>query len=354
LESNSTNDDIEMNLDISTAVQVAFFLAAAGFVLSSILGIRAIGSGRKLKFFRKRRDAMLRGWRLVLIGVFLGALAFSLQSYAEPAIYRVFPPSPTITETPTITLTPTISLTPTITFTPTVTFTPAESPTPQIPPEIEVQFTSVVTPNAAVLFSPLQFTQKIEKNLPVGPTDTFANPVGKLYGTFSYDKMNTGAQWTALWYRLADHQIICSETKPWDGSTGGYGYTECNPSAEQWQPGDYEVQIFVGLVWISSGRFSVTGPASTVTITLTPSRTKIPSSTPIPTHTKTTTAFPSSTFTQSVTPSPSSSLTPSVTPSPYPSLTFTYTPPPTSTMIPSLTPRITDTRLPTPTLTLVK
>ena len=48
-----------MNLDISTAVQVAFFLAAAGFVLSFILGIRAIGSGRRLKFFRKRRDAMV-------------------------------------------------------------------------------------------------------------------------------------------------------------------------------------------------------------------------------------------------------------------------------------------------------
>jgi len=48
---------------------------------------------------------------------------------------------------------------------------------------------------------------------------------------------------------------ICSETKPWDGSTGGYGYTQCNPSSEQWQPGDYEVQLFVGLTWISSGSF---------------------------------------------------------------------------------------------------
>ena len=125
-----------------------------------------------------------------------------------------------------------------------------------------VQFTSVVTPNAAAIFSPLQFSQKIDKNLPVKPAVTFANPVGRLYGAFSYDKMNNGAQWSALWYRLADHVLICTETKPWDGGTGGYGYTECNPSSEQWQPGDYEVQIFVGVNWENSGRFSVTGAAS--------------------------------------------------------------------------------------------
>jgi hypothetical protein len=192
-----------------------------------------------------------------------------------------------------------------------------------------------VTPNAAAIFSPLQFTQKIDKNLPVNPAVTFANPVGKLFGTFSYDKMNNGAQWSALWYSLADHHLICSETKPWDGGTGGYGYTECDPSSEQWQPGDYEVQIFVGVNWESSGRFSVTGQPPPPTVTPTPSRTHIPTTTLTPTRTKAPTL------------NPAYSLTPSPTRSPYPTITSTRTPPPTSTQIPSWTPKVTDTRLPT-------
>jgi len=50
VELQSTYNDIAMNLDISTAVQVAFFLAAAGFILSFILGIRAMGRGGSSSF----------------------------------------------------------------------------------------------------------------------------------------------------------------------------------------------------------------------------------------------------------------------------------------------------------------
>ena len=49
-----------MGLDIKTAVQTAFFLAVIGLILCFLLGVRAIRAGRKLQFFRKRRDLMVQ------------------------------------------------------------------------------------------------------------------------------------------------------------------------------------------------------------------------------------------------------------------------------------------------------
>jgi hypothetical protein len=331
--------NLDFNLDISTGIEVAFLLAVGGAILSLLIGISTIQKGSRLNFFRKRREAMLRGWRMILAAVILGAVGFSLRSFAAPAMYRVFPPSATITLTPTITLTVTISMTPTITLTPTITYTPAESPTPQIPSEILSQFNSIVTPNPDAIFSIIQFSRTLKDNLPVEPTSQFTNPVGLLYGTFSYDKMIDGSQWTAVWYRLSDNILLCYETKPWDGSTGGYGYTECNPSSEQWLPGDYDVQIYIGTQWIVSSRFIVTGEAATPTRTGTPTRT--------PTNTSTLT--PSRTI--SPTKGPTLSQTPRPTPTQTSPPTSTRTRVPTSTMIPSWTPKPLDTRWPSQTKT---
>ncbi len=333
-----------MNLDIHTGVLTAFLLALTGVIFSLLLGIRSIRSGARLMFFRKRRDLMVRGWRLIFVSVILGAVAFSLNRYAEPVAYMVFPPSPTITSTPTITLTPTITQTATITLTPSITPTPAISYTPAMPPEIEVQFTSVVTPSGNTVFSPLQFARKMDENLlPIEPSDTFDNPITTLYGTFSFDKMDTGSQWTALWYRLDDDKIVCYETAPWTYGTGGYGYTECTPSSDQWIPGQYEVRIFVGSAWNSSGRFLITGEPPAPSITPTPSRTA--TATRTATGTRTATATPGPTLTRTPTLSPTITLT--RTPSRTPTITRTL--PPTSTQYPTRTPRATDTKWPTQT-----
>jgi hypothetical protein len=339
-----------MNLDIHTGVSTAFMLAAAGALLSLWLGIRTIRSGQKLMFFRKRRDLMVRGWRMMFTAAILGVIAFSLFRFAEPAAYKIFPPSPTVTITPTITLTPTISETPTITPTPSITPTSAISPTPVLPPDIVLQFQSSTTPDPASVFSTLTFSKKVdENNLPVDPQTEFKNPIGSLYATFSFDKMVAGTQWTAVWYQVANWKMICYETKPWDASTGGYGYTECAASADLWQPGEYEVQLFVGQVWSSSGRFVVTGTPPTATATASPSRTPLPTATPkptstiTPTRTETVTLGPSLTPTASLTPTITITRTPSMTP------TITQTRPPTSTMKPTITPRITETRWPSPT-----
>jgi len=306
-----------MNLDISTGVQTAVVIALAGVVISAIIGIRTIRAGNRLPFFRKRRDLVVRGWRMILAAAFLGGLAFVISRYAEPVAYQFFPPSPTVTLTPTLTETATVTLTPTVTETPTITPTTSITPTPYVPTDIYVQFTSVVTPNAAAVFSKPQIAKQLSKDrTAVDPTNQFANPVGHLYGAFSYDKMTDKAQWTAIWLRLADNTIVCYESKPWDGGTGGYGYTDCDPASDKWQPGDYMVEVFVGVVYKVGTVFTVTGIPPTPTITLTPTATIAPTFTITPTRTITPTA-PTSTpslLPPTATPIPTATRQPSATP----------------------------------------
>ena len=155
---------------------------------------------------------------------------------------------------------------------------------------------------------------------PVDPAIEFANPIVKLYGVFSYDLMTVGAQWSALWYRGAD--LVCFETIPWNGGTGGIGYTECSNPVGGWQAAEYEVQIFAGMDWKNSARFVVTGEPPTPEPSFTPTRTPIPSATTGPSPTV-------------------PSATPTITRTPTRTPTITLTPTPTNTRRP------TDTRRPT-------
>ena len=351
-----------MQLDIKTATQVAFVLAVLGVVFSLVSGIRTIRAGQALLYFRKRREIIARGWRMILFSFFLAGAAFFLNRYAEPVVYRVFPPSPTVTLTSTVTLTPSITVSPTITLTSTITNTPEISPTPLLPGEIVEQFTALLTPNPDSAFSTLLFSRSLgENNQPENPLLEFINPVGKVFGSFSYNNILDGSQWTAIWYRLSDQKIICYETSPWDGGVGGFGYTDCDPLAEEWLPGEYEVQLYIGQTWKQSGRFTVSGdpptptytasPTRTITITFTatPTRTPTHTRTPPPTETPrlTSTPVPTRTITLTRTPVPTSTPTNTRTASRTPTVTRTL--PPTSTLIPSRTPRITDTRWPSPT-----
>lgn len=298
-----------MNLDIQTGVLTATILAALGVVLALIAGLNSIRSGNRLLYFRKRRDRVMRGWRLIFLAVLLAGLAVAFNRFAEPVAYRFFPPSPTATLTPTITETPTITLTPTISLTPTITNTPSVTDTPSMPIALETQFESTITPNPDVIFSALVFARDLDKDFqPVEPGIEFANPLETMYAVFSYDQMTVGAQWSALWYRGGE--LICYESLPWNGGTGGFGYSECGAPTGGWLAGEYEVQLFAGTLWKQSGRFIVTGdpppppPTATPTRTLAPTATigptaTVPSATPRPTFTPTRT--PTITFTPTAT-----------------------------------------------------
>jgi hypothetical protein len=352
-------------LDIHTAIQTALVLAILACLISFWSGIRSIRKAQKLKFFRMRRDRMVRGWRLLFFGVGLIFAIFFLNGYAEPLIYRIYPPTatltltPTITTTSTITLTPSITLSPTITPTPAVTDTPTITPTPHVPLAIEAIFESVVTPSPDAVFSPLVFAQALDENYePVDPSDIFQNPVGHMFAYFTYDRMQDGVQWTAIWYRGGE--LVYYETKPWDGGVGGRGYSDWNPPADMWLPGEYEVQIFIGLEWKQAGRFTVEGEPPTPPPSPTPTSTPTNTPTPLPSATVTLTRTPVPTFT--VTPTRTPVLTPTPTPTrtatptrgPTSTPSPTHTRPPTSpppTLAPTLTSPPTMTPLPSRTIT---
>lgn len=336
-----------MKLDIHTAVITVVALLAIMALFGLWAGIRSIRKARTLKFFRMRRDRMVSGWRTVFLSVIFILAAILIRNFAEPIAYSFFPPTITPTLTSTITLTPTISLTPTITLSPTITLTPSVSdtptitPTPHIPLAIEDLFISTTTPNPAAVFSPLQFARELDENfVPIDPATVFQNPVGHLYAQFTYDKMTPGAQWSALWYY--GDQLVHYETNPWDGGTGGIGYSDWNPEPYLWLQGEYEVQIFVGLDWKTSSRFTVEGQPPTAVPSLTSTPTRTSTNTPGPTPT----VRPSDTRAPSQTPTPRPRYI-----SPTPSITYTraptYTPAPT-TQPPTHAPTYTPSRTPTP------
>ena len=329
-----------MKLDIHTAVITIVALLSVLAAYGIWAGIRSIRKARTLKFFRMRRDRMVVGWRMLFLSVIFIVVALLTQRFAEPIAYRYFPPTitpqhtSTITQTPTISVTPTITLTPSITPTPSVSDTPTITPTPHVPLLVEDLFLSTTTPNPAAVFSPLQFANALDEDfLPIDPSIVFQNPVGHIYAQFTYDKMTPGAQWSALWYYGTE--LVYYETSPWDGGTGGIGYSDWNPEPYLWLAGEYEVQIFVGLSWKTSGRFTVEGQPPTAAPSLTPS----------PTRTSTGTLAPPPTL------RPTDTRMPSQTPSPRPTF-FTPTPTRANTHAPTFTNTpITPSATHAPTLT---
>jgi len=340
-----------IELDIHTGVRTALVIALIALILSVWFGVLSIRKARRLPFFRMRRVTMLRGWRLLGWAVIWAILALLLNSKVEPFIYGFYPPTVTATLTRTPTLSPTISLTPTLTLSPTITLTPAVSNTPTVtstpfmPLAVETLFQSTITPNADAIFSELTFTDGLDSMYrPLKPGKNFSHPIDHIYAVFSYDKMVVGSQWTALWLR--DNELIHYETIPWNGGSGGLGYTDWQPDPSAWLPGDYEVQLFVGAIFKVAGLFTIEGepptprPSPTATASLTPTRTSTATRTPRPTPT------PRPSPTIRPTQGPYQSPTPTTKPTAYPTLTRTATPTATLTRTPTLTATPTPTAAP--------
>lgn len=303
-----------LQIDIRSTVLTAAIIIGVAALITLILGINHLSKGRKIPFFGKRHNRIQRGWRLIIIAIILIPAGWVVLNFSEPVVYRFISPSPTVTQTPTITNTPSITITPSITLTPTITDTPSITSTPSLPGEVENEFESEVTPNPDTVFSPIVFSQRITEDWqPIDPSDEFEIPVGRLIGSFTYNNMEIGAQWSALWYW--EGELVHFQTQPWQNGTGGYGFTSWDPPSDQWRPGSYEVQLFVGTQWKISGFFTVTGEVATPTSTASPTLTASPTQTSSPTRTGTPTRTP--TRTPTVTPSqtrwPTATLTPTPT-----------------------------------------
>jgi len=277
-----------MSIDVKAGVIAATVLTLVFFLISAITGAQTVLSGRKVKFFQLRRDQIMRGWRLIVLGLIWVVLGVGIYLFGEPVAYRYITPSSTPRNSQTPSTTPTITLTPTITDTPTITLTPAESYTPEptqtphVPIAVEAHFEGKLTPPPEAAFSPLIFTNigLDEDYNPVGPGVQFSNPVGHLYAVFSYARLEDDIQWSALWYR--GDELVFYESLPWDGGSGGIGYTDWDPAPESWLPGEYAIHIFLGKDFYISGLFTVLGNPPTPTASLTPTFTITPS--PVPTE----------------------------------------------------------------------
>jgi len=308
-----------LQIDVHSTVLTTVIILAVIAIISLFFGIKNLSKSKKIPFYAKRHARMVRGWRLVFTALVLIPLALVIFQYSEPVIYQYYVPSPTATQSPTITMTPSITLTPTITQTPSMTDTPSITITPSMPQEIAAEFEALIEPESDAVFSAIQFSNSLNSDLqPVDPSLEFTNPVGHLYGAYSYNNMSDGVQWTALWYW--EGELVYYETSIWEGGTGGYGYSDWNPSSDQWQPGVYEVQLFIGEVWMVSGTFTVVGEPPTPTITNTPTQTATPTNTPTKTGTPTNTAtrWPTASVTITLTLIPTSTIRPTDTQQPTP------------------------------------
>lgn len=276
-----------INIDIAMTVKVICVFLAIGLIACVFLAYRSIKTGLHLQFFRKRRDLIAHGWKLVFLGLFLGVFALIVSKFGEPVAYRYFPPSPTITSTPTITLTPTITNTPKDTYTPTITETLQYTYTPSLPQEAQATIQTPVGPDTASVFSSMMFASKLnDEGIVAADESPFDSTVQHIYGGYSFDGMALGVQWTAVW--SLNGKVVHIDTSVWKVGSGGFGWTDWDCTTNACVPGDYEVQIFVGSTWKTTGRFSINSGAAASSGTPSPSPSAtltLPVVTPTPTLT---------------------------------------------------------------------
>lgn len=270
-------------MTVDNAILAIAGALAVAMLLALWRGWQTLRSARQLTYFLLRRERLVEGWRWMTGGAVIGVLAALTLVFGRDAVELVYQPPPTLTPTPSQTLlpsetpVPSVTSTPTISLTPTISPTPTETGTPQLPTSVEILLQESITPNPEALFSPISVARRLDnQNSAIGPDVEFENPIRRLYGAFTYDRLQDGVRWTAIWYFGED--IVCLETIPWDGGTGGHGYTECEP--EQWLPGEYEIQVFYAQTWVVSARFVVIGDPPTPTPTFTPTPSQTPSLTP--------------------------------------------------------------------------
>ena len=210
-------------LTIDQSIQALVLVLVIGLLLSLSVGWQQIHSARGLPYFMLRRERLSRGWRWITLAFALSIAGIFVQIFGRQAAYVIIPPTPSITPTASNTLTPTITLSPTITctstITPTYTITPTgtETPTPVLPEALAiVLLQDTVTPDPDAVFSLIQVATHLDdQNQAINPAESFENPLNKLYGAFTYNHLQDGVRWTAIWYR--GEEEVCIDTKLWEG-----------------------------------------------------------------------------------------------------------------------------------------
>lgn len=273
------------NLLIVAFTAVSFFLLVAG--------VRALRLGSRTIYFRHRRQRVLAGWWMTGAGLLLAVVAVFMFRAREVPLPAT-PTSAPATQAASATPRPTSTATPRPTRV--VTQTAAATPTPHLPISLEIMVVSSVTPQSSATISEIVFSEALQDNFPVGNRTEFFNPIQRMYASFYHTHMTYGAQFTTLWFR--NGELVYFQSGPWQFGGRGREASLWEPAPQEWFPGDYEVQFFVGTEWKATGHFTVKGEPPLPTATPTLTSTASPSETPTATSSATPSATPS------VTPTP--------------------------------------------------
>ncbi len=249
-----------------------------GGVITLLSGGLALRRARQRKlYFQVRRKAILQAWQSLMLGAGLLIASGLVGGFGQRGVEVIFPPTVTPTPSNTPTPSPTATLSPTITLTPSQTLPPSATLPPSITPTVTLTPTptapalpiALITPPGAVIVTPP--ANAVSANLRVGRFNTcrsnggvseFFTPAPKtLYALFDYNNWLPGSQWTNVW--LYNGAIVEVETLLWDGSTGGCGYADFDNRAQPWPEGAYEVQIFLGEIWMGSAPFFISARTPT-------------------------------------------------------------------------------------------
>jgi type VI secretion system secreted protein VgrG len=308
-------------LSQSTETYVAWIAALllTGGALALAGGALSLAGARRRPYFQLRRQALVRGWRLVTWGVGLLIASGLMLGFGKRGVEALVPPTliptasltptltSTVTATPTITLTPSQTSPPTGTLTPTPTLTPSDTPTPTLSPTpalplalITPAGTLTVTPPPEAVAADIRFSRRNDCTVK-GSLEYLDQLPKTIYAHFYYDNWLPGVQWSSVWLR--DGAPVYVETSLWNGSTGGCGFANYDNGKLWWPEGAYEVQIFIGERWLASRQFFVVAATPSPTFTpIPPTRTPTATRTPRPTITPTYTRTPRPT--QIVSPTP--------------------------------------------------
>ncbi|HVO70496.1 MAG TPA: hypothetical protein VMT24_10645 [Aggregatilineaceae bacterium] len=253
---------------------VLFLLALLLFVVS----LRLFRRSRTDVFWRRRRDAGQRGWRLFVVAFALAALSavsctftgmvmlFSKDNTSHSApldtAFQNSPPAPSETSAESTTVVPSptggempdtplpVETFPSPTPMPVVviiTTTPVFTPTETLFPTFTPYATPLVSnvtplPNAQITITGLD--DQVSATLaPVRPRVLFDAGVKRIYLFVEFKGMAQGVLWKRTLYR--DGELIDSSSYLWGLETEGNTYFFFG-NDDGFQPGAYEIRVFIG------------------------------------------------------------------------------------------------------------